>query len=361
MPKHNYTPGRRFTKEWADIIDIANSILEAYAKQGYDLTLRGLYYQFIGHNRFPDSRRFARDPSTGKWRRDPNGTKNAEPNYKWLGEIMAAGRLAGRVDWNHLVDRTRKLDSLVHFTDPADSVGKSVGWYRLDMWENQKVRPEVWVEKEAQVGNMLATCQGLDVPLFACKGYTSASAMWRAAQRLLRYRQDGYETVIIHLGDHDPSGVDMSRDIMDRLDTFMGGTQFHRIALNIDQVRAQDLPPDPAKVTDSRAGKYIEEFGDESWEMDALEPSYINQLVTDTVVGLRDQTQWDKDVARHGQGLGTLKEVSAKFPALLKYMHSEEELLDHLWAAKNALKVCGDGDAVEVALDNLTDAISLLK
>ena len=234
------------------------------------------------------------------------------------------------MDWNHLVDRTRNIQDLTHFENEADAVKKTVNWYWIDMWENQGIRPEVWVEKDAQVGNMQGTCQELDVPLFSCRGYTSQSAMWRAAQRLLHHQKEGFRTVIIHFGDHDPSGIDMSRDIFDRLETFMGGVEFERLALNLDQVRAQSLPPDPAKVTDSRAKKYIEDYGDESWEMDALEPQFINDLIRAKVEGLRNQETWDKDMERYQRGQDNLREISLRFPAVRRFLRSGETVVQAL-------------------------------
>jgi len=100
--------------------------------------------------------------------------------------------------------------------------------------------------------------------------------------RLLTQVRAGKQIYIIHLGDHDPSGLDMSRDIRERIDMFMSrhpgkalNFELNRIALNMDQVRQYSPPPNPAKITDSRASKYIKEFGNESWELDALEPSLI--------------------------------------------------------------------------------------
>jgi hypothetical protein len=114
--------------------------------------------------------------------------------------------------------------------------------------------------------------------------------MWGAAQRLNTYRQRGKNIVLLHLGDHDPSGVDMSRDIQDRNVLFQNfGLEFKRLALNMNQIRQYNPPPNPTKITDSRAGAYIEKYGKECWELDALEPQVISQLITDNVLIYRDE------------------------------------------------------------------------
>lgn len=312
MPYINYTPNRRFTDYTLAMVDIANGILEEYEEQGFTLTLRQLYYQIVARDLFPDDRTWV-NTGGNKWKRDPNGTKNADPNYDWLGGIMSDARMAGLVDWNHLIDRTRNLKDLEHFVDAEDALTKLAGWYHVDMWENQAVRPEVWVEKDALVGVIQPICQRLDVPFFSCRGYTSMSEMWGAGQRLARHHAAGYDTHIIHLGDHDPSGVDMTRDIFDRLEVFMGGTEVNRIALTMEQIEEHQPPPNPAKVTDSRAKAYIKRFGHKSWELDALQPTTLAGLIEGAVLAIRDEAVWREDVARKAEVKGHLKGIAARW------------------------------------------------
>lgn len=156
-----------------------------------------------------------------------------------------------------------------------------------------------WIEKDALVGVIESACQRLDVDFFSCRGYTSLSEMWRAGERLGGYIDDGQEPIILHLGDHDPSGIDMTRDIAERLEMFVGiPVEVIRIALNRDQVDQYGPPPNPAKVTDSRAGAYIAEHGRQSWELDALEPTVLQQLIEDHVEEWRDEDLWEEAVAR---------------------------------------------------------------
>lgn len=322
MPKICYDPERKFTAQIERMIQKANSILEEYERQGFTLTLRQLYYQLIARDLFPNDRKFAREG--GKWVRHPNGTKNAEPNYDWLGAMMSDARLAGLVDWDYMVDRTRHLRDLQHFDSAQDAVNKLAQWYHVDMWENQDTRPEVWVEKDALVGVIEPICNELDVPYFSCRGYTSQSEMWRAAMRLKRHQELGYNTHIIHLGDHDPSGVDMSRDIFDRVEMFMGGTEFTRIALTMEQVEQYNPPPNPAKVLDSRCKAYVEQFGDECWELDALQPETLTALIRAKVDEFRDTTQWAEDTDRKQYTKAKLVGMATHWPGVVKWLDREE-------------------------------------
>jgi len=261
MPRIAYIT-KRLSEQTRHTIERANIIIEAYQAQGYVLTLRQLYYQFV-----------ARD-----W------IENSQKSYKRLGGIISDGRLTGRIDWEAIEDRSRDLVTNPHWSHPSSILESAAASFQLDKWKDQGKRVEVWVEKEALAGVLSRICADLDCPFFACKGYTSQSEMWRAGQRLLGYIHQGAEPVIIHLGDHDPSGLDMTRDIAHRLHLFTGQpVEVNRIALNMDQVQQYNPPPNPAKLTDTRAADYIAEHGHSSWELDALEPTVLVELVREWV------------------------------------------------------------------------------
>lgn len=305
-----YTP-KNFADSSLSIIDTANGILEEYDQQGFTLTLRQLYYQFVARDLFPENRRWS---WTGtRWIKDPEGIKNALPNYKWLVSLINDARLAGLIDWDYLVDRTRELRDLEHFVSRADALQKLAGWYHIDFWEHQDYRPEVWIEKDALIGVIEGVCQRYDTPYFSCRGFTSQSEMWAAAQRLLGYVEQGQEPVIIHLGDHDPSGCDMSRDVQERLQLFMGQQiDFRRIALNMNQVQQYNPPPNPAKLTDSRSPPYIAQFGTDSWELDALDPATIIALIRSELRGLQDTVTWELDRDRKNATRTWLQELASE-------------------------------------------------
>lgn len=272
------------------IIVQANGIIVKYAEMGLGLTLRQLYYQFVSHDLFPGDRRFSWTGS--KWVRDTQGTKNAPPNYKWLGGIIRDGRLAGLIDWAAIEDRTRVPTIWRHTENAQDAVGTLLNAVQKDRWVDQDVAVEVWVEKDALTGVVRKPCMALDVPYFACKGYNSSSAAYSAGQRILGRDKP---TVILHLGDHDPSGMDMTHDNQKRFDMFTGGkATVKRIALNMDQIEHYSPPPNPAKIGDSRAKKYIQEFGSSSWELDALNPNDMQQLITDEISALIDYDKWNE-------------------------------------------------------------------
>lgn len=272
-------------------IDVANAILFEYASQGYQMTLRQLYYQFVARDILP----------------------NNDKEYKKLGNAIKVGRRNGLIDWDLIVDRTRFLRRLPTFNNPEEAYSQMLKNYKIDMWENQPARVEVWIEKDALVGVIAGVCQRLRVPYFSCRGYASESALYEAGyNRFGQYLEWGQEVVVLHLADHDPSGIDMTRDIEERLNMFswdFGEIQVWRIGLTKAQIREHQPPPNPAKLSDKRAKAYIEEHGYESYELDALPPDVMAKTIEDAVKFYTDFDRWEEAQAREQKEIRRLLRV----------------------------------------------------
>lgn len=267
MPKIQYQT-YRFGKARLELIDKVNELVANYSAQGLSLTLRQVYYRLVAAGII----------------------ENTQRSYKNLGNLINDARLAGKIDWYAIEDRTRNLSGRYSYQDLGDFMVSEASSFHLNYWTGQDTYIEVWVEKDALKGVVGQACYPIDVDFFSCRGYTSQSEMWGAAQRLIRRSNDFERVVILHFGDHDPSGIDMSRDIQDRMELFgVNNLEFKRMALNMDQVEQYNPPPNPAKVTDSRYDGYVDEFGEECWELDALEPSVIKDLITSQVIQYRDE------------------------------------------------------------------------
>ena len=189
----------------------------------------------------------------------------------------------------------------------------------LDRWKDQPNYVEVWVEKDALIGIVSQVCKSLDVPHFSCRGYTSQSEMWGAAQRFIQ--QDERESrVIIHLGDHDPSGIDMTRDIQERLEMFGADVEVKRVALTMNQINTFNPPPNPTKVTDARSSGYISRFGHECWELDALEPKVITQLIQNEVTALIDYSLFNAVADRERRDKDNIQMICDRYDEVVDYL-----------------------------------------
>lgn len=279
---------KRIGADAKEIIEQANVILDEYRAQGFRLTLRQLYYQFV-----------SRDIIT-----------NTMKSYKRLGNIINDGRLLGLIDWNDIEDRTRSVHSPQVWQSPSHIIDVCARAYQIDLWEDQEFRPEVWIEKEALAGIIEGVCAELRISYLSCRGYTSQSEMWGSSQRIQRIKDAGQTPLILHFGDHDPSGIDMTRDIINRMELFIGGIEVKRMALNMEQVEKYNPPPNPAKITDSRFASYEDRFGSESWELDALEPKLIGELITSMVLTYREEDKWAAAVEREQKDIQTLRKFA---------------------------------------------------
>jgi hypothetical protein len=310
MPRIKYR-NLSFQPKTLQLIQQANEIAAEYGRQGFSLTLRQLYYRFVARDLIPNTMR----------------------SYKNLGNAINNARYAGLFDWSWLTDRTRNAtggDSGYTPGHPEEVINPAV--YHVTQWEGQPERVEVWVEKDALIDVIQRAAGGLRATTFSCRGYTSSSEIWAAAQRIEGYFDDPdvEHVTILHLGDHDPSGIDMTRDIGERVLEFIAGdygrhtdVDIKRIALNMDQIEQYDPPPNPAKETDSRFQAYLDQYGEESWELDALEPNVLVQLIRDEISPLIDSDLWDARRAIAAEGQATLRAVRDNYVDIIEYLRAK--------------------------------------
>lgn len=286
-----------FKPDTLKLIKTLNGIVEEYIDQGFVLTVRQLYYQMV-------ARGFI---------------ENTERSYKRITGVVNDARLAGMIDWDGIEDRTREFIKRNRWSSPSEVLNAVAEQYHEDMWGGQKIRAFVIVEKEALAGVLQGVCHKMDTPLLAARGYPSGTVLREFAMiDLVPCIKQKQGALIIHLGDHDPSGIDMTRDLEDRVHLFMGErrrfVKLVRIALNMDQVEEQRPPENPAKITDSRFNGYQAQYGDSSWELDALKPDYLAQLVEDTIQqAITDEDAWKERQDEIEVEKGRLREVAEKW------------------------------------------------
>lgn len=262
-----------------------NAIVDEYSKQGYVLTLRQLYYQLVSRDIIANSVR----------------------EYQKLSILLVQGRMAGIVDWSAIEDRVRRPRKISTFDSVPDLLDAASSSFRRDKIEQQENHIELWVEKDALSGVFSKLVDKWNISILVNRGYSSASAMYDSYNRFKSAIDNkGAKAIrVLYLGDFDPSGEDMVRDIGERINEFWqgdstwdgyegSGFDFHieKIALNMDQIRQYNPPPNPAKITDPRAKDFIAKHGIHSWEVDALQPNVLNRLVEDGILKYMNVDQW---------------------------------------------------------------------
>lgn len=291
--KQCYVETLNFRPKTLLLISKIGGIIGEYVAKGYRLTVRQLYYQLVSRDIVP----------------------NTEKSYKNIIGVVNDGRLAGLIDWDAIEDRTRAFRSLTRWDSASQILRSAANGFHKDMWEGQRHRVFVIIEKDALAGVIQRPCAEYDVPYLAARGYPSATVLREFVERDLLPVLGEQEIIILHLGDHDPSGIDMSRDLEDRIRLFLDGASFDldRIALNMPQIKELKPPPNPAKVTDSRFDGYMRKHGNESWELDALPPDYLADLLRANISQYVDSDQWDTRQAEIDSTKKKITALAAKF------------------------------------------------
>lgn len=263
------------------LFDQVNAIMAEYDGP---LTLRQFFYRLVAAQVLPNSR----------------------SAYSGLSKHLTNARLAGIVDETRMVDRVRAplrvpvWESLAEF---LDAVRRS---YRREKWTSQKTCVELWCEKDAVAAVLQPITDEYEITLFPCRGYDSYSALGEAADRIAA--RDA-PTVILYLGDFDPSGVDMPRSIRDRLTVFGAQADLEVIALTPEQIAQYALPPNPTKKTDSRRKKLVAQHGNECVELDALPPDVSQALVKENVDRFFDLSAFEMERAEERRETLRLREL----------------------------------------------------
>ncbi len=279
--KHEFIPNMKFSKKNNDKILKINEILEQFDKDGFILTLRQLYYQLVSINYI----------------------ENKKTQYSNLSYLVAKARMAGLIDWKFIEDRIRRPLRDYSVDNISQAIEDTIQQYNLRKMNFQPNYLEVWCEKDALSQILSKITNKYGIFLLINRGYTSASAMYKAAIRIPN------NSTILYCGDHDASGLDMVRDIRNRFEDFNKQISIVNFALTIGQVRKYKLPQNFAKTTDPRSKDYINKFGSSSWELDALHPKVLTELCENAIFKIIDKSIFDKAVLQEQADKTTIREM----------------------------------------------------
>ncbi|HEY0090123.1 MAG TPA: hypothetical protein VGB37_14850 [Candidatus Lokiarchaeia archaeon] len=318
--KVKYTDGSGAKDIWQknqeELLQQIVGIVENYLDQNITLTNRQLYYQLVSRDIIP----------------------NADEIYKRICTFLTDARYAGLIDWEAIEDRGRTPEKHSEWNNIKSLIESATYTYRLPRWKDQDYYIELYCEKQAMESVLKPVADKYHIYFGVNKGYSSASTMYDLAQRIKEKINEGKRTIILYLGDHDPSGLDMVRDIHKRICEFLTAgdecvdvvgdeeeNPFFRIvplALNMKQIKQYNPPPNPAKITDPRAKWYIKEHGNKSWELDALEPKVLIKIAEIGVQEFIDLEKYDYWIKREKKEKKALEEFG---DSLLEKEENEDD------------------------------------
>jgi len=279
-------------------IELVNSIIDEY--EGRPLTLRQMFYQLVARGHI----------------------ENNQKQYERLRDLVGDARYAGLIDWNAIEDKTRNhVGRYGKEKSPAEQISNVANYFCQSTWLRQPVYLEVWVEKDAMFDVVKRGCRPTGTPCFSCRGYCSASELWRAANHFIN-RNDCKERHIIYLGDHDAGGLQMPEYIAEKMKLFGAKVELHRIALTMEQIQKFNPPPSFTKEKDQRGEWYKKNFGEKCWELDALPPGYVEQLVDSAIRPYFDEKIYSEILALEAEQRRELQLVSDNYADVIAYLQS---------------------------------------
>lgn len=234
-------------------LDMINEVLEQYIEH-LPLTIRQIFYRLVGAYDYPKT----------------------EKDYGNLCETLNRARRAGFVDMNAIrddgfnIDRFQGYDNGRHW---LENIKQHLDDFRLDRQQGQHRRLIVWAEAAGMVPQLRKVASQYSVPVASSGGFDSTTAKHDAAKWLAGI---GSATVL-HIGDHDPSGVHLFGSLDEDVSAFVqhygGEVDFIRLAVTQDQILTYDLPTAPAKVTDRR------KFEGLTTQVESLDPRTLSSIV----------------------------------------------------------------------------------
>jgi len=258
--------GRGRSQKSIDLIEAMAAIAEA----AQPITGRGVGYKLFTSGLIPSM-----------------GRSDMQRVYRLLKEA----REEGRIPWDWIVDEAREFERTPSWNNPEEFARAASRQYRLDFWKQQPVRCEVWSEKGTLRGVLAPVLDQYGVGFRVMHGFCSATVAYDIADD-----DDGRPLIALYVGDWDPSGLWMSEcDLPDRLRRYGGDhVEINRIALTRDQVVGLPSFPASDKRKDPRYKWFIENFGDQCWEIDALDPNILRDRVEEEIKALIEPEAWER-------------------------------------------------------------------
>lgn len=273
---------------------IVESVNNIFAEYNTRMSLRQIYYRLVAKLIIP----------------------NTINEYKNLSRLLVKARERGAVDYRMIEDRARtsiggdrgrdQVDFDNFIQSYEDVFRDCWEYFNLSMWHTQPNYIEVWIEKDALSRVVSDAAENFRVRTCPSKGYSSFSYIMDAVHRINKH--DEKNCTIFYAGDYDPSGLDITRDLRDRLHRYGADVTVKRIALSLDQINEHQLPPMPAKKSDARYAKFVADTGGaDAVELDALEPPVLKQIVKAALMGAIDFDAWNKRIQEIKEGKRELK------------------------------------------------------
>ncbi len=250
-----------------DLLDAIGRVLDDYADH-LPITARQVFYRLVVLG----------------------SIEKAERDYGRLVDVLGRARRARRIPMEAIRDDGVTTAGGTGWSSPErflDAVVAEARGYVGDLTLGQPVAVEVWVEAAGMVPQVVRVADDYGIRVHSSSGFDSITAKHDAARRVLGRSRP---TVVLHVGDHDPSGCSIVDSAAEDVTAFArdlgspaGSVRFARLAVTPDQIARHDLPTAPQKATDTRGDRMAETV-----QAEALPPDVLAQEVRDGIEAILD-------------------------------------------------------------------------
>lgn len=249
------------------IIETAN---EMYKFMDLPITVRQLYYALVSRGYIVNGR------------------------YQTLVKLLTELRENERLDWRLFDDKGRAIYCPAVISYDAD-VKELINNYicnislpAVDKWHNQPYHLELWYEKDALSNYFRHIADAKGIISYATRGFNSTTMTFETAERLKQYADK--KVVILYCGDYDPHGFLIFKSLQNKIKN----AGIKRIALSAEQIKKYNLIEMPKLKGDGKIkDEFIAAHGDKAYELDALPPVELIDIITEEIKKYYDETLYD--------------------------------------------------------------------
>jgi hypothetical protein len=246
------------------------AVLDEY-REYLPLTVRQVFYRLVG-----------------------KGYPKTENFYDSVGDVCNRARRSGRIPFWAIRDDgvSRQGGESLTYTSPEEFYAghdELANYYKRSWHADQPAYVAVLCEAAGMVPLLGRAVSNYRVEVASSSGFDSLTAKHDLfTDALLRYEQFGQETVLLHLGDHDPSGwwmhksmaADLAAFCHDHEDATDGLIELRRVALTPEQLQELGIEPQPEPVKPKGHGKaFIEQGLEPAAQLEAIPPDTLTAIV----------------------------------------------------------------------------------
>lgn len=250
---------------------------------------------------------------------------NDRKSYQDLSDLITRLRLLGEIPWEAVSDETRPVALWNVWASPRAFIREQLngflkGYFR-DLLQSQPNHVEVVCEKNTIYRMVKDVTAKYCLPTMSGRGFSSIDPVHEIYER---YQRSGKDTlVVIVCSDYDAEGQWIpqvtGRTLRDDFSVFASDVEIIKAAVTAEQIERYELPSDnEAKCDTARQCKFIAQFGEHAYELEALEPRILQAELVEVIDQVIDVEAFNAELDAEKEDHGFVSGIKQKAVEALK-------------------------------------------